>query len=84
MMPVSMSMCLYDQCCLWSCPGVCVSVEDASAVHVASIHVNVHVFRAGSMLPLFIFICMRLEVNFASVLVHVLGRSMLPLLKSIC
>ena len=55
-------------------------------VIVASVHFHVYVLgKWGSMLPLFISICMCYgRVNVARVHVHALGRSMLPLVMSMC
>ena len=83
------------QCCLCSCS--CVGGNVASVhvdvyalgergVIVASVHFHVYVLgKWGSMLPLFISICMCYgRVNVARVHVHALGRSMLSLVMSMC
>ena len=75
--------CIGGQCCLCSCPCVCVG---GAGVIVASVHFHVYVLgKWGSMLPLFISICMCYgRVNVARVHVHALGRSMLSLVMSMC
>ena len=63
-------------CYLCSCQCICVRGA------ILPLFMSMH---WGSMLPLFISICMCYgRVNVARVHVHALGRSMLPLVMSMC